>query len=134
MSIKTKVGKNNHHRTFTEDARKAILKEIQNGLSKAEACRKYGMSDTTIYRWLDKYSTSYKKKPKQLIQSTKEANNYKEFQVELKHAYELLGRSQMEVMFLTKVLDTISEEYQIDFKKKFDMKLSNGSKKIKKTT
>lgn len=119
----------NKHRVFTEQARKSILKEISNGLSKAEACRKYGMSYTTIYKWLEKYSSSYKTKPKDVIKSKNESNSYKEFQKELKHAYELLGRSQMEVMFLNKLLESISEEYQIDFKKKYDIKLSNGSNK-----
>jgi len=49
----------------------------------------------------------------------------------LKHAYELLGRSQTEVMFLTKLLESVSEEYKVDFKKKYDITLSNGSKKTK---
>lgn len=133
MSKQKKVGKSNRHRVFTEEARKAIIKEIENGLSKAEAIRKYSISGTTIYRWLEKYSSSYKKNSKKVIQSTKEANSFKEFQGELKNVYELLGRSQMEVMFLTKILETVSEEYQIDFKKKFDIKLSNGSSKTKKT-
>ena len=133
MSKQKQVGNCKQHRVFTEEARRAIIKEIQNGLSKAEASRKYCISGTTIYRWLEKYSSSFKKNSKQVIQSKKEANSYIEFQSELKNAYEQLGRSQMEVMFLNKVLESVSQEYQIDFKKKFDIKLSNGSSKTKKT-
>jgi len=132
MSKYNDEDKSYRRRVFTEDARKAILKEIQDGLSKAEASRKYNISLTSIYNWLEKYSSSYKKKSKHVIQSTKEANSYKEFQKELNQAYELLGRSQMEVMFLTKLVESISEEYHIDFKKKYDITLSNGSKKTKK--
>jgi putative transposase len=32
-----------------------ILKEVENGISVAEVCRKYGVSEQTVYRWRNKY-------------------------------------------------------------------------------
>ena len=46
-----------------------ILKEGEAGISVAELCRKYGMSDATYYNWKAKYvgmSTSDVKRLKQL--------------------------------------------------------------------
>lgn len=32
-----------------------ILKEVESGISVTEVCRKYGVSEQTIYRWRNKY-------------------------------------------------------------------------------
>lgn len=31
-----------------------ILKEVENGISVAEVCRKYGVAEQTVYRWRNK--------------------------------------------------------------------------------
>jgi putative transposase len=40
---------------FTEEQIIGVLKEHQAGLSAAELCRKYGISDATFYNWRSKY-------------------------------------------------------------------------------
>jgi putative transposase len=40
---------------FSEEQIIGILKEHQAGLSAAEICRKYGISDATFYNWRSKY-------------------------------------------------------------------------------
>ena len=40
---------------FSEEQIIGILKEHQAGLSAAELCRKYGISDATFYNWRSKY-------------------------------------------------------------------------------
>lgn len=32
-----------------------ILKEVDAGMAVAEVCRKYGISDATLYKWKNKY-------------------------------------------------------------------------------
>ena len=32
-----------------------ILKEVENGVSVSEVCRKYGVAEQTVYRWRSKY-------------------------------------------------------------------------------
>ena len=32
-----------------------ILKEVESGTTVAEVCRKYGVSEQTVYRWRSKY-------------------------------------------------------------------------------
>ena len=32
-----------------------ILKEVENGSSVSEVCRKYGVAEQTVYRWRSKY-------------------------------------------------------------------------------
>lgn len=40
---------------FTEEQIIGILKEHQAGMSAAELCRKYGISDATFYNWRSKF-------------------------------------------------------------------------------
>jgi putative transposase len=40
---------------FSEEQVIGILKEHEAGLSAAEICRKYGISDATFYKWRSKY-------------------------------------------------------------------------------
>ena len=40
---------------FSEEQIIGILKEHQAGLSAAEICRKYNISDATFYNWRSKY-------------------------------------------------------------------------------
>ena len=40
---------------FSEDQIIGILKQHQAGLSAAELCRQYGVSDATFYKWRSKY-------------------------------------------------------------------------------
>ena len=40
---------------FSDEQIIGILKEHQAGLSAAELCRKYGISDATFYTWRKKY-------------------------------------------------------------------------------
>ena len=40
---------------FSEEQIIGVLKEHQAGLSAAELCRKYGISDATFYKWRSKY-------------------------------------------------------------------------------
>lgn len=40
---------------FTEEQIIGILKEVEAGLWVGEACRKYGMSQWTLYSWRKKY-------------------------------------------------------------------------------
>jgi putative transposase len=40
---------------YTEEQILRILKEVESGVTVAEACRQYGVSEQTVYRWRSKY-------------------------------------------------------------------------------
>jgi putative transposase len=41
---------------YTEDQIIQVLKEAEAGVATGELCRKYGVSDATIYNWKAKYA------------------------------------------------------------------------------
>ncbi|OCG36808.1 transposase [Gilliamella sp. Bim1-2] len=75
----------------------AILKEAEAGIPVKELCRKYGMGNSTFYKWREKYGgmeTSYIKRLKEL-----EAENRK-----LKQMFaELSLKSQLQEEIIKKL-------------------------------
>lgn len=117
--FRSKESPRSKHRYFSETARKSIVKEIENGLSKAEAGRKYQVSQTTIYSWIRKYSKKYTATLKVRVDHESDSEKNKHLEAELSKAYEALGRSQTENMLLQKILELASEHFEMDIKKKF---------------
>jgi len=115
----SEVKKQRELRYFSEAVRKAIVEEMDNGLSKAEASRRYSVSMTTLYKWLSKYSRKYVKSLVKVVEHESESVRSKGLEEELKSVYALLGKSQAEVMFLKGLIEKANEAYGVDIKKNF---------------
>lgn len=119
-------------RYFSEDARRAIVEEIDNGLGKTEASRKYKVSQTAIYKWIKRYSDKYAPPLKKVVEHQSDSQKNKLLNTELSQAYEALGRSQAENMLLQKVIELANEHFDTDLKKTFENKhlpISTNTKK-----
>lgn len=119
------------HRYFSETARKAIVLEIDEGLSKAEASRKYQVSQSSIYTWLRKYSKKYVATLKVRVEHESDSEKNKALKKELSEVYETLGRSQAENILLHKIVELASEHFEMDLKKNFENKHSSITTKSK---
>lgn len=109
-----------NRRFFSEEARKAIVKELENGqMTKAEAARKYKVSPPSIYNWIKKYSDKYKPPIITIAEHESDSKKNKLLEAELTKAYELLGRLQAEKMFLEKIVVLADQHYETDLKKNF---------------
>lgn len=128
---KQDVGIQRERRYFSEAARKAIVKEIEEGLSKAEASRKYEVSQSAIYKWIVKYSTRYQSMLVKVVEHASDSNKVKKLEAELQQAYAMLGRAKAESMFLQTVIEMADEEMGTDLKKNFDAQSSQLSSSTK---
>ena len=106
-------------RYFSESARRAIVKEVEEGLGKSEASRKYQVSQTAVYRWLRLYSDRYERLLVTVVEHESDAKKNKTLEAKLEEVYSLLGRSQAENMFLAKVVELAGEHFKADLKKSF---------------
>ena len=79
---------------FSEEQIIGILKEHQAGLSAAELCRKYGISDATFYNWRSKYGGM----------EASEAKRLKALEDENKKLKKLLAESMLDVATLKELL------------------------------
>jgi hypothetical protein len=121
-------------RYFSESARRSIVDEIDRGLSKSEASRKYHVSETSIYRWVEHYSKKYAPMLVKVIESKSEGSKYKQLSVELEQAYATLGRAKAEIDFLNAVIQKAGEEYAVDLKKNFATASCSITTKTKRKT
>lgn len=67
---------------YSEDQIVGILKEAEAGISVAELCRKYGMSDATYYNWKAKYGGMIASDLKKLKQYESENSKLKQMVAE----------------------------------------------------
>ena len=79
---------------FSDEQIIGILKEHQTGLSAAELCRKYGISDATFYNWRKKYGGM----------EVSEARRLKALEEENARLKKLLAESMMDVSTLREML------------------------------
>lgn len=112
---------------FSEPIKKQTVKDIENGkCSVTQASCELGVSVQSIYKWLDKYSRYLKKGKILVVEEKSEAYRTKELE---KHTMELeaaLGRKQMELDLLEKIIELAGDSYGCDLKKNFSKKPSNG--------
>jgi transposase-like protein len=106
-------------RYFSEEARRSIVIEVENGLSKSEAARKYGVSESSIYVWIAKYSRFYQKQLRQVVEHESDSLRLKRRELELEQVYALLGREQARSLYLESVIEQAGESLGMDLKKNF---------------
>lgn len=122
-------------RIFSEDLRKQIVSSIENGeKSIRSASREYGVYTTTVYRWLNKYSRHLQSSPVMVVQMESESYKNKEYEKRIRELEAALGRKQLELDYLNKLLEIGQEELGIDLKKKSVTPPSTGSVPTKKDT
>ncbi len=79
---------------FSEEQIVAILKESEAGISNAELCRKYGISDQTFYNWRSKYGGMQ-------VSDVKKMKGLEEENATLKR---ILGQKELEITAMKAVL------------------------------
>lgn len=119
-------------RIFSESVRQQTVRDIENGKATVrQASRELLTSEQSIYRWIYQYSRYLKKNKAMVIEDKSEIYRTKELEKHLKDAEAALGRKQMEIDFLNKLIEFANEEYKTDIKKNLSSGPSHGSRSIK---
>jgi len=114
---------------FSESIKRKVVKDIENGTATVlQASRELNASEQSIYRWIYQYSRYLAKNKIMVIEDQSESYRTKELEKRLKEAEAALGRKQMEIDFLNKLIEFADEEYKIDIKKNLPRGPSPGSK------
>ena len=116
-------------RKFSEDFKLKLVAEYERGIRSVPEMEKfYGIGNATIYSWIYKYS-KYNQHSIQVVEM-KDSQEFKLKQMEerIKELEQSVGRKQMNIDYLEKVIDLAKEEYNIDIKKNSNTPRSGGSK------
>jgi transposase len=115
-------------RIFSLDVRKSTVKDIESGkCTVLEASRELGVSLTTIYRWLNNYSRYLKSNKILVVQEESELYKSKQLEQRLKELEAIVGRKQMEIDFLNKLIELAGDELGVDLKKNMSNPALRGS-------
>lgn len=117
-------------RIFSDEFKKSKVKDlVEKRITVIQLKRMYQISRATVYNWLYKYSPHHDQKTILVVQMESEAEKNKYLLQQLAELERVIGRKQLEIDFLNKLLEIGSEELGFDLKKNFSTRLSNGSAK-----
>jgi len=118
--------------TFSDQVKKQTVSDIEKGkCSVSQAQRELQVSPQTIYNWIYRYSRYLHKNKVLIVEEKSEAYRSKELENKIKDLEAALGRKQLEVEILNKIIDLAGDEYKTDLKKNFSGQRSSGSGSIK---
>lgn len=106
---------------YSVELRKHVVKQIESGhFTVSQARREYGIGSTqTVYEWLYKYSRSLRKGTILVVEQESHQHKKEELEKANKDLQAALGRKQMEIDALKKLIELASGELGIDLKKNF---------------
>ena len=116
-------------RFFSEALKKKIVSDLEKGeLSVPRMAKLYGVHFQTIYNWLYKYSPHHQKGIRQVVEMESEEKKRAKLEQQYADLLGKYGQKQLEVEYLTKLIEIASRELGVDIKKNFLTSASNGSK------
>jgi transposase len=122
-------------RIFSVEMKREIVKQIEeNKIGVVAVSREYGVNRTAVYNWLNKYSRTLKRGQVIVVEKESEQRKNEELKAKIAELERIIGRKQMEIDFLNKVIEIGSQEVKVDIKKKFGGKLSTGSESTEEPT
>ena len=115
-------------RTFSEEIRRKKVWEIENKLTTvSQVSRENDVTRNAVYYWIKKYSKRYQPAAKLVLQMESEQEKTKKLQERIAELERALGRKQMEVDYLNKLIELEGKRLGEDLKKKAELPPSNGS-------
>lgn len=113
---------------YSEAVKKQTVKDIEQGkCTVLEASRELNASVTSVYVWVHKYSGYLQKNKKLVVEDKSESYQTKVLESKLREVEAALGRKQMELDFLNKLIELAGAELRMDLKKSFYIPALNGT-------
>ena len=124
--LKSNLGmKDQHHgmRQFSESFKKEKVKLFdERKVTVLQLCRIYGVSTTSVYKWIRKYSKYAGKQERVVVEKESEGAKTISLLKKVAELEQLLGQKQVEIEYLKKVIDFGSDYTETDIKKKYESK------------
>lgn len=115
-------------RIFSETVKRTIVKDIERGkCSVLEASRELTVSDVSIYNWIYKYSLHLKKNRVMVVEDQSESYKSRELEKRILELEAAVGRKQIEIDILNKIIELANAEFDTDLKKNSEQQLSSVS-------
>lgn len=132
VKVKLEIKQKRH---FSEDFKKARVKDlVEKRITVLEVSRLHEVSTVAVYKWLYKYSAHHQRQTTLVVQMESEAAKTKSLLQQVADLERVIGQKQLEIDFLSQLLEIGSEELGFDLKKNFSSRLSSGTGSAKGST
>lgn len=122
-------------RNFSESFKRKKVQEIESGQTKiADLCRQYDTNRSSVYKWLNKYGNMKTKKERLIIETESDTKQLIALKKQIAELKMLLAEKQIQIDFKDKMIEIAEDMYNVEIKKKFEMKPSDIIKNIEKNT
>lgn len=128
--MKKKINRR-QQRIFSEDYRRYVVSEYEQGKFGVMALsRLHKVSYQTIYKWIDKYSSTVKPALQIVEMKHSSERKLKEYEKRINELEQIVGKKQIQLDYLEELLNLASEHFGLDIKKNLSTKgLNNSDKK-----
>lgn len=120
-------------RKYSDEFKNRIVADFESGkYSVSQLGKLHGLRTWTIYRWIYKLSTFNEKGFRIVEMKDSSSKKMKELEARVKELEGVVGRKQIMIDYLEKMMEIAKEELDIDIKKNFGTPQSTGSGKTSK--
>jgi transposase-like protein len=117
-------------RIFSDKLKEKIVRDIEQGkVNVLGASREYAVSERAVYDWLKKFSAYLHPSTTLVMQMDSEQYKSRELEKKIAELEAALGRKQMEVEYLNKLIEIAGNDLGIDLKKNINIPASDGTGK-----
>jgi len=131
--MKANVRSIRKQRKYSIEFKKSIVADFESGkFSVLQLEKLHGIRNPTIYKWIYKFSTFNEKGFRIIEMKDSSSQKMKELEARIKELESTVGRKQIMIDYLEKMMEIAKDELDIDIKKNFGTPQSTGSGKTKK--
>ncbi len=128
--MKKKIYQQRQQRIFSDDLRRQIVGQVERGeLTVSQVVREYQVSGQTVYIWLYRYSRTFKKGTRIVMEKDSQENTTQELRKRIKDLEAALVRKSLEADLYRIIVEKASGEYRVDLKKNFGDQASESPQK-----
>jgi transposase-like protein len=131
--MKTNVRKLRKQRKYSDEFKKSIVSDFESGkLSVPQLEKLHGIGNSSIYNWIYKFSTFNEKGSRIIEMKDSSTLKMRALEARVKELEGAVGRKQIKIDYLEKMMEIAKYELDIDIKKNFGTPQSAGSGKTSK--
>lgn len=115
-------------RRFSESIKREAVGRLDRGeQSLSGLSRELDVSTSAIYKWLAKYSVTYRKQHRVVVEKNSRDSKLRQLEDQVKELQAALGRKQLQIDYLEKLIEISEQEEGIEIRKKGEPKPWSGS-------
>jgi transposase-like protein len=115
-------------RKYSEEFKKSIVNDFESGkFSVPQLERLHKLNKRSIYNWIYKYSRSNERGQRIVEMKDSSTQKLKALEQRIKELEQTVGKKQIQIDYLEKMIDIAKTELDIDIKKNSNTPQSSGS-------